>query len=87
VTEFENKLEILGGFYNLYRDDDELNDFFDYNDIGMPLAYLASEGLCELSPDGRKYVAETWDMLLVFTGIEDTGFENLDQFLERNALE
>jgi hypothetical protein len=87
VTEFENKLEILGGFYNLYRDDDELNDFFDYNDIGMPLAYLASEGLCELSPDGRKYVAESWDMLLSFTGIEDTGFENLDQFLERNALE
>lgn len=87
MTEFENKIKILGGFYNLYRDDEELQDFFEYNDIGMPLAYLTSEGLCEISSDGKKYIAESWDVLLTFSGIEDTGFENLDQFLERNALE
>ena len=86
MTEFENKIKILGGFYNIYRDDEELQEFFEYNDIGMPLAYLTSEGLCEISSDGKKYIAESWDVLLSFAGIEDTGFENLDQFLERNAL-
>ena len=81
MTEFINKVSILGSFYSDYRDDEELQDFFEFNDIGMPLAYLSKEGLCEVSDDGRKYIAESWDTLLIFLGVEDIGFVTLEQLL------
>jgi hypothetical protein len=88
VTDFTNKIKILGAFYSNYRDDDdELEEFFEFNDIGAPLAYLSSEGLCEVSDDGKKYIAETWDILLTFLGIEDVGFNTLEELLLKAKLE
>jgi len=66
ATDFSNQVEILGQLHIQHRDDDAgLKDFMEFNDIGLPLAYLASEGLCDISDDGRKYVAETFDLLCV----------------------
>lgn len=87
MTDFTNKINILGSFYSEYRDDEELLEFFDFNDLGLPLAYLSKERLCEISDDGRKYVAETWDMFLLYLGIEDKGFETLEQVLSAGNLE
>ena len=79
TTDFSNQVNILGEFYINYREDSELKDFLEFNDIGLPLAYLASEGLCEISEDGKKYVAESWEMFLLAMGITDEGFENLEE--------
>lgn len=87
MTDFTDKVNILGTFYSDYRDDEELLDFFDFNDLGLPLAYLSRERLCEISDDGRKYVAETWDMLLVWLGVEDTGFTTLEQLLSKRGIQ
>jgi hypothetical protein len=65
-----------------FREDKNLSEFIEFNDIGLPLAYLASEGLCEISGDGKKYVAETWDLFLACFEVEDTGFTSLDQILK-----
>ncbi|NDB58433.1 hypothetical protein EB001_08305 [bacterium] len=81
TTDFSNKVDILGRFKILYQDTDSVRDFFEFNDIGIPLAYLASEGLCDISEDGKKYIAETWDLFLASLGVEDTGFEELDEVL------
>ena len=81
TTDFSSKVDILGRFKVLYQDTDSVKDFFEFNDIGMPLAYLASEGLCDISEDGKKYIAETWDLFLASLGVEDTGFEELDEVL------
>ena len=81
TTDFSNKVDILGRFKILYQDTDSVKDFFEFNDIGIPLAYLASEGLCDISEDGKKYIAETWDLFLASLGVEDTGFEELDEVL------
>ena len=81
TTDFSNKVDILGRFKFLYQDTDSVRDFFEFNDIGIPLAYLASEGLCDISEDGKKYIAETWDLFLASLGVEDTGFEELDEVL------
>lgn len=81
TTDFSNKVDILGRFKVLYQDTDSARDFFEFNDIGIPLAYLASEGLCDISEDGKKYIAETWDLFLASLGVEDTGFEELDEVL------
>jgi len=87
VTDFGNKINILGAFHFNYKENEELQEFFEFNDVGMPLAYLTSEGLCEISNDGKKYVAESWDILLEFLGIDDIGFNSLEELLMRAKFE
>jgi len=65
MTDFSKQVEILGQFYMSARDNKEMSEFMEFNDIGLPLAYLASEGLCDISDDGKKYVAETWDTRVI----------------------
>ena len=38
MTDFSNKVDILGAFYLTYRDNNELKDFIEFNDLGLPLA-------------------------------------------------
>jgi len=79
TTDFSRKLEILGDFYKQFRDNEKMSEFIEFNDIGLPLAYLASEGLCDVSDDGKKYIAETWELMLATVGIEDTGFDHITE--------
>ena len=85
TTDFSNQVNILGEFYINYREDSELKDFLEFNDIGLPLAYLSSEGLCDISDDGKKYVAESWEMFLLAMGITDEGFENLGEIFAKTG--
>ena len=45
MTDFSKKCEILGMFYFRFRDTQDLSEFIEFNDVGLPLAYLTSEGL------------------------------------------
>lgn len=85
TTDFSNQINILGEFYINYREDSDLKDFLEFNDIGLPLSYLASEGLCDISEDGKKYVAESWEMFLLAMGITDEGFENLGEIFLKSG--
>jgi hypothetical protein len=85
TTDFSNQVNILGEFYINYREDSDLKDFLEFNDIGLPLSYLASEGLCDISEDGKKYVAESWEMFLLAMGITDEGFENLGEIFLKSG--
>lgn len=87
TTDFSKKVEILGEFYSLYRDDKNIQEFMDFNDLGLPLAYLSSEGLCDISDDGKKYVAETWELFLSTLGIlQDEGFDSLDVVMAQASI-
>jgi len=82
TTDFSNKINILAEFYTLYREEEKVKEFFEFNDIGLPLAWLSSEGLCEIKEDAKKYIAETWDIFLSVLDIsEDEGFESLDEIM------
>jgi hypothetical protein len=82
VTGFSKKCEILGDLYANYGQDPEFRDFVEFNDLGLPLAYLTSEGLCELSTDGERYIEETWILFVKSLGIDDTGFEDIDEMFQ-----
>lgn len=82
MTDFSKQVEILAQFYMSARDNAEMSDFIEFNDIGLPLAYLTAEGLCDISDDGKKYVAETWELFLASFGVQDTGFDNLDDIFK-----
>ena len=80
-TSFPNKVSILSDLYANYKDDPHLKDFVEYNDLGLPLAFLAVEGLAEITETGSEYIEETWLLLIASLEIEDIGFEDLNSVL------
>lgn len=79
MTDFTKMCEILGELYANYKEDEDLKDFIEFNDLGLPLAYFVSEDLCQVSDDGARYITETWQLFLASMDIEDTGWESLDE--------
>lgn len=77
-TTFENKCYILADLWINYRHDEEFEDFVEYADLGLPLAYMLDNNLVKPINDAEKFVNETFDVLLASLDIkEDTGFDNL----------
>ena len=82
-TTFDNKASILSEIWVNYRGDEEFNDFIEYNDLGLPLSYLVSTGVVEAkSEQARAFIEETFSLLLTGLGLEDTGFDSLDNILD-----
>lgn len=80
-TTFENKCAILSEVWMGYRGDKRFQDFVDYNDIGLPLAFLIDEELVRAEPQAKVMLEETFDLLIAAVGVEDTGFDSLDELL------
>lgn len=74
----ENKVDILADLWMNYRDDEEFVDFVEYNDLGLPLAYAISNGIVKQTDMSNKFIDETFALLLAGLGIEDSGFDTLD---------
>jgi len=65
VTDFATQCVILGELYEGYKEEKDFRAFIEFNDLGLPLAYLISQGLVvEASDDGRRYIADTFEMFL-----------------------
>jgi len=78
---FENKITILAELWMNYRDDNELNDFIEYNDIGLPLAYLLTNEIVLPTEESEVYINETYDLFVASLTIEDRQWESLDEML------
>ena len=88
MTDFDNKCNILGQFYSQYNGEKDFEDFMEFNDLGLPLAYFVSENLCEVSDDGVRYINETWNLFIASLELKDTGFTNLeDVFIAAGELQ
>ena len=81
TTHFSNRADILADLWLNYRNDEEFQDFIDYNDIGLPLAYSISNDIVKPTPVAEKFINETFDLLLSALEVEDIGFESLDDIL------
>ena len=86
MDNFETVCGILGELHSNYGDSKEFRSFVEFNDLGLPLAFLTSEGLIvELSDDGRRYVIDTFDMFVASLKVDpDDIMEGmtLDELLE-----
>lgn len=81
-TTDENKANILADLWMNFRDDENFKDFFEYNDLGLPLAYAVSSGIVKTTEKASKFITETFDLLLATMDIEeDEGYESLDDIL------
>jgi hypothetical protein len=82
-TAFTNRARILSQLWMDYRDDEEFKDFIEYNDLGLPLAYAIAEGIVERTDLASNFINEAFDILLSALGVEDTGFESLEDILDK----
>jgi len=80
-NDFSNKITILAELWMNYRDDDQLKDFIEYNDLGLPMAYFLMNELVLPTKQSEVYVNETYDLLVASLGADDVGFESLDELL------
>jgi hypothetical protein len=78
----ENKAGILSELWISYKNDPNFEDFIEYNDLGLPLAYALANGIITNSVRVEAFIEETFDLLLSGLGIEDEGFETLDEILD-----
>ena len=60
---YASKIAVLADFYLNYRDQDPYKDLAEYNDIGLPLAYVVHQNLVETNPEGRAFIEETYELL------------------------
>jgi len=61
--ELEQKASLITEFLQLEFDNELYDDFFNYNDLGIPLAVAFEAGVCELNEKGEEIIKETFILL------------------------
>ncbi len=82
---FDNKITILGELWMNYRDDEDLQDFVEYNDLGLPLAYFLMNEIVLPTSQSELYINETYDLFIASLQVEDREWESLDELLGDQA--
>lgn len=82
-TDFDSKCKILGQLWMNHRDDPGFSIFVEYNDLGLPLAFMIAEGIVDAPTEAaHSFVTEAFDMFLDVLKMEDTGFSSLEDMLD-----
>lgn len=82
-TTLDSKCKILSELWTNHSGDDEWQDFFLANDLGLPLAFaIENDLIIGLTKDGESYIHNTFADLLENLEVNDDGFTNLQQILE-----
>jgi hypothetical protein len=82
-TNFETKCEILSDLWINYKDNEELEDFVEYNDLGLPLAYLIHTELVTVNETGMPYVDETFNLLCKALDLDlDGDYASLNELMD-----
>jgi hypothetical protein len=79
------KAEIIFEFINDYRGDEAFEDFFSYNDLGVPMAVMIVNDLVILNEGGVEVIDETWESLCSNLNDADVNYdyESLDELIEK----
>jgi hypothetical protein len=87
--EIETKCKIIEEFVreyflkDIFVDDEEVQDFIAYNNLGIPLAQSVSYKLATPTPEGFSLIEETRNFFCSVFNVDSEGeYEDLDEFLE-----
>ena len=73
------KAEILVQFTQDEFNSGEYDEFFDYNDLGIPLSIAITQDMVILTDSGEQLLNETWNELcLLFEANPDDEYESID---------
>jgi hypothetical protein len=83
MTPYTDRCEILADLWLNYRSDAQFQDFIEYNDLGLPIAYAIANDIVKSTEMAEKFVDETFYLLISAVGLEeDDVFESLDEMLD-----
>lgn len=79
------KAEIVTDFVEMFAglEPNMYEDFFQYNDLGIPLAIAYQSNLCSLTPDGVVVLDETYNELLKALKAPTGDYESLDDIMAK----
>lgn len=90
-TNPRNKIKILADLWMNYRDGESFEEFVDYNDIGLPIAYNIHTDIVQTTPKSDLYIQESFDKLLASLGfvneegnVDDDGWDDLEDMLNNS---
>jgi hypothetical protein len=73
------KAEILVQFTQDYFNSGEYDEFFDYNDLGIPMSIAITQDMVILTDAGEQLLNETWNELcLLFNANPEDEYESID---------
>ena len=82
MTAALNKARLIVAFTQQHFNDEKFSDFFDYNDLGVPLAISYMQGHVVLRPEGEKTLLETWSELCSTLNVDPLGkYESLEDLV------
>lgn len=74
----------MGQLWQDYRHESDFEDFVEYNDLGLPLAYFISQEIVKSSPQAEIYINETFELfILALEADPDEEYESLEDLLVR----
>lgn len=87
-TGFSKRCEILSNFWMEFRDEESLQDFIEYNDIGLPLAYCIDMDIVKPTVMAEAYVNECFELLCQALEIPDNkNYESLADMLVESGVD
>jgi len=86
-TSLEYKAQIISEFVQRYKDDFEYQDFFDVNDLGVPLAIAITNDMADLTVSGVERLEETWKALCeLFEANPGAEYEQLEDIINHDLI-
>lgn len=78
----KQKANILVEFIQRFNTNEMFDDFFAYNDLGLPLAVCVNADICTLKGQGQEIFNETWEMLCTELSMDSSkDYSDLDEML------
>ena len=88
MTSLETKTQILHDLYVSTSVDDDLYDFVNLHDLGIPLSVLVVQNCATATPAGVEWILSDYNDLCDELGIDKYGdYESLDDLLEMSEYE
>ena len=79
IMDNRTKAEILVQFTQDEFNSGEYEEFFDYNDLGIPLSIAITQDMVILTDSGEQLLDETWkELCLLFEANPDDEYESID---------
>jgi hypothetical protein len=86
TTPYNIKYAILSDLWTQYKEDKDMADFFEYNDLGLPLSFAIEQKIVESTPVAQVYIEETFELLVESLGLDtDEEYESIDEMFELQA--
>ena len=86
---YSKKCLLLADFWLNYKEEEGFEDFVEYNDIGLPLAFMITEDIVLSTPIAEVYVNEAWELLCAALNLDSKQDYDVleDMFLDAGAQE